>query len=172
MNFNFYLMKYTRIIKALSLASAIVLMLGSCRSRQQVSDTFAYYNFGTTLIDVSPSGMLTVRAWGNGPDEATSVEEAKKGAVSELIFKGFSTSSDYNARALVTEVNARERYAGYFDRFFAKGGEYRKFVREASSTDKSRARARSTARENHGVTVVIDRNALRQQLIDDGVLAR
>lgn len=165
-------MKYTRIIKALSLASAIVLMLGSCRSRQQVSDSFAGYDFGTTLVDVSPSGMLTVRTWGSGPDKASSIEEAKKNAVSELIFNGFATTSDYNARALVTEVNARERYAEYFDRFFAKGGEYRKFVREASSTDKSRIRSKSTARENHGVVVVIDRNALRRQLVDDGVLAR
>lgn len=151
-------------------ATAIGTGLVSCRSNKDVTGSLSYYNFGTTAISVLPSGLITMRAWGGGPDKARAIEEAMKNAVSDVIFKGVKGASGYAGQAIVTEVNARERYAEYFDLFFADGGEYKKFVTETSSKDKSRTRAKSDGRQNFGVTVTVDRNALKQQLRQDGII--
>lgn len=74
------------------------------------------------------------------------------------------------SQPIVTEVNACERYAAYFDRFFADGGEYKRFVKETSGSDMSRTKSKSDGRENFGVTVTVDRPALVRQLREDNVI--
>lgn len=151
------------------LAFAAVLLTG-CRGQQSVSNSYSYMGFGTTLMNISPSGTITVQAWGTGPNKTVAIEEAKKNALNEVLFKGFPTSNNYMADPLVYEVNARERYAEYFNRFFADGGEYAKFIKEASNTDNSRVEAKTNARDAYGVMLVVDRNALQRQLKQDGVI--
>lgn len=149
----------------------VMLILGSCRGNQNVSESVSYYNFGTSYVNASPSGIVTIRSWGSGPDKSQAIEEAKKNAVYDMIFKGIKGApKGYMSTALVNEVNARERYAEYFDRFFAKGGEYKKFVKETSGSDNSRVKSKSNGRENFGVTVNVDRPALQKQLREDGII--
>lgn len=159
-----------RTIRAAMALAVMMLLIVSCRSKQTIADSYSYTDFGTTLVNASPSGILTIRSWGSGPNKATAIEEAKKNAVSDVIFKGFRTSNSYQAQPVVTEVNARERYSDYFNRFFANGGEYKNFVKEASSTDNSRTESKSNGRVNYGITVTVDRNALQQQMRKDGIL--
>lgn len=147
-----------------------IICLAGCRSKQTIGDSYSYYNFKSTLISASPSGYITMRSWGSGPDKASAIKEAKKNAVSDVLFKGFDTSNDYLARPLIYEVNAREKYAQYFDRFFSDGGEYENFVVETSSTDGSRIESKSQGRHNYGITVTIDRNALKNQMRADGLI--
>lgn len=153
-----------------AIATLLIIIAASCRSNQTVSDSYAYNEFGTTLVNISPSGMVTVRSWGSGPNKSKAIIMAEQNAVTDVIFKGFPTSKSYMASALVNEVNARERYAQYFDRFLADGGEYKNFVKEASAKDNSRVKSKSNGRENWSVTVVVDRNSLRKRLVDDGIL--
>lgn len=162
-------MKLSKFIWVIGICATI--MLQGCRGSQRVADSMSYYNFDTTCVAVSPSGMLTLRAWGSGPDRDKAVTEAMKNAVSDVIFKGVKGGGkSYATQAIVTEVNARERYAEYFDRFFADNGEYKKFVNETSTQDKSRLEAKSNGRRNFGLTVDVDRNGLREQLRRDGVI--
>lgn len=152
-------------------ACSLILLLGSCRGNKNVSESLSYYDFGTSYVNASPSGMVTIRSWGSGPDKSQAIEEAKKNAVADMLFKGFKGApAGYMTQPIVTEVNARERYAEYFDRFFAKGGEYKKFVKETSGSDDSRTKSKSGGRENFGVTVTIDRPALAKQMREDGII--
>ncbi|MDE7334711.1 MAG: hypothetical protein K2N10_00170 [Muribaculaceae bacterium] len=164
-------MRFNKLI-AVAMVALTVSVLGSCRGHQTVADSYANYQFPTTCVNVSPTGSLTVRSWGNGHNKATAIEDAKRKALNELIFSGIKGSNNPLCKALVTEVNARERYAEYFDRFFANGGEYRKFVKETSATDDSRVKAKNNGRESYGVTLDIDRSALRSQLVNDGLLSK
>lgn len=156
----------------ISIASIVasVFLIG-CRSHQEVSETWSIYEFGTSYISASPSGEIVVRSWGSGTNKAQAIEAAMKNAVSDVIFKGVKGGNGYQCQPIVTEVNARERYAAYFDRFFANGGEYKKFVRETSNSDLSRTQSKSNQRENFGVNVSIDRPALLQQLRNDNVIS-
>lgn len=163
-------MKANRKNIAMLCLAALMVVLTGCRGKQTVANSLSYYNFDSTLVNVSPSGELTVRTWGSGPDRASAINEAMKNAVAEALFTGYPTSNSYMAKPIVLEVNARERYAPYFDRFFANGGEYAKFVREASTTDKSRVESKSNGRQNYSVTLLIDGNGLRSQMRNDGII--
>lgn len=145
--------------------------LTGCRSNKQVSSAFSSFNFQPAYVSSGADGNLVVRSWGTGSTKAEAVREAMKNAVNAVVFKGLSGCDSYQCQALVTEVNARQRYADYFDRFFATGGEYQKFVKEASKSDASRIESKSDSRQNYSVVVNVDRNSLRRQLTDDGIIS-
>lgn len=149
---------------------AAVLLMAGCRGHKEVSGTWSNYEFGTSYVNASPSGEVTLRSWGSGPNKSGAIEAAMKNAVNDVIFKGIKGGKGYMSQPIVTEVNARERYAAYFDRFFADGGEYKKFVKETSGSDMSRTKSKSDGRENFGVTVTVDRPALVRQLREDNVI--
>lgn len=156
----------------IALSAIAAVAFTGCRGSQKVSSSMSYYNFESSHVATSASGAVTMRAWGSGPDKSSALLEAMKNAVSDVIFKGVKGGSDYNCQPLVTEVNARERYAPYFDRFYANNGEFRKFVHETSNHDLSRIESKSLGRQNFGVTVTVDRPALRAQLIRDGIITK
>lgn len=156
----------------LAIAAIIALTVSSCRGKQTVTPSFSTFKFETSCLGTNADGSQTLRAYGNAADKAKAIEEAKKNAVYDVIFKGTQGGGTCNQPALVNEVNARERYAAYFDRFFANGGEYRNFVRESSTKDDSRIESKGTSRVNYGVVVDVDRPGLRRQLVSDGILSR
>ncbi len=160
-------------IKVKSAAACLIALsaiAGGCRGKQDISSTYSLFKFDTTCVGSNGDGSETLRAWGTGPSIDIAIEQAKKNAVNDVIFKGIKGEKGCNQNAIVTEVNARERYEEYFDRFFADGGEYSKFVTETSNKDKSRIKSKGNSRENYGVIVTIQRSALRDQLRRDGII--
>lgn len=113
-----------------------------------------------------------MKTWGKGPSKDKAVAQAMKNAVNDIIFKGVGNGNEYFNKPLVYEVNARERYAEYFDRFFADGGEYANFVNESSHKDGSRIKSKGASRENYAVVVEVNRSALRNQLLNDGIIKK
>lgn len=164
-----------KIRKLATLGASIIIcaMIAGCRSSQKVSSSYSNYQFATSLVSTSPSGQLTLRAWGSGPDKNSAIEEAMKNAVADVIFKGIKGGNgSYSTQPIVTEVNARERHAEYFDQFFATKGEYSNFVNETSNKDKSRTESKSAGRVNYGITVTVDRSALANKLAEDKIITR
>ena len=150
---------------------ALALMLGGCRSVTEASSDAAYANFKPQCLGVAMDGTQNLRVFGKGKGKAQAIEQAKKNAVSEVIFNGIQGSGDCNKRPLVNEVNARERYEDYFNAFFATGGAYTKYVR-LDENRTSRIKAQTDDLVQYGVTVRIDRAALRARLQDDGILPK
>ncbi len=164
-------MKTSVIVIAIAM-TAMTVSINGCRSQQEISSTYSTYQLKTTSLGITNSGIHTLRAWGKGATKAKAIEQAKKNAVYDIIFNGVSGGNSSDYKAIVTEVNARERYQEYFDRFFADGGEYQRFVTESSNEDKSRVKSKGDSRENYGVVVDVDRSALRRQLVEDGILVK
>lgn len=160
-------------IKTLSLAFLAVAMLGlgSCTNRTaKVVSAAAYTTPETVVTDTEHDGTVTLRVWGKGSTVADAIEQAKKNAVYDVIFNNIRGAGSAKSLALVNEVNARERYANYFDPFFADGGEYRKFVKEEKANEASRLESKGSAIYNYGILATVNLSALRSQLIKDGVL--
>lgn len=146
---------------------AFLLLIAGCATKN--AQTSVQYE--TECLGVEGDGSQTVRAWGLGRNKADAVEQAKKNAVSDVIFKGIRAGvAGCNMRPLVNEVNARERYEEYFDRFFMDGGEYTKFVSTADEKNRSKDASRNKVGARYGVTVRVLRNELRQQLKSDGII--
>jgi hypothetical protein len=125
----------------------------------------------TECISKEMDGSLTLRVWGTGRNKTDALEQAKKQAVYDVLFKGVTRgNTDYNMRPIMTEVNARQRYQDYFDIFFMDRGEYRKYI----SMEDKRAGSTRTRRNYRdvtvGTTVRVLVPQLRARLKEDGLL--
>ena len=125
----------------------------------------------TECISKEMDGSLTLRVWGTGRNRTDALEQAKKQAVYDVLFKGVTRgNTDYNMRPIMTEVNARQRYQDYFDIFFMDRGEYRKYI----SMEDKRAGSTRTRRNYRdvtvGTTVRVLVPQLRARLKEDGLL--
>jgi hypothetical protein len=125
----------------------------------------------TECISKEMDGSLTLRVWGTGRNKTDALEQAKKQAVYDVLFKGITRgNNDYNMRPIMTEVNARQRYQDYFDIFFMDRGEYRKYI----SMEDKRAGSTRTRRNYRdvtvGTTVRVLVPQLRARLKEDGLL--
>ena len=125
----------------------------------------------TECISKELDGSLTLRVWGTGRNKTDALEQAKKQAVYDVLFKGITRgNNDYNMRPIMTEVNARQRYQDYFDIFFMDRGEYRKYI----SMEDKRAGSTRTRRNYRDVTVSTTVRVLvpqlRARLKEDGLL--
>jgi hypothetical protein len=129
-------------------------------------------SYQTECISVEQDGSQTLRVFGKGRNRSDAIEQAKKDAVYEVLFKGvLKGNKGYNLRPVVTEVNARERYQDYFDIFFMDGGEYLKYVsmadRRLGSTKKVK---NSDTQVGYLVTVRVLIPELRVRLKQDGII--
>ncbi len=132
----------------------------------------ARVEFETQCLGVEEDGSQTLRAWGFGRKKKDAVEQAMKNAVRDVLFKGIKEGMDgCNMRPMITEVNARERYADYFNKFFADGGKYKSFVSlKDENKKKSRESVKSSLGTRWSVTVRILCPKLREQLIKDKII--
>ncbi len=158
-------------LKLSFLLVSLLLFVGSCRSNKEVSPAVSVTAMETISLGANSDGTIVVRAWGTGQNRSAAIAQAMRNAVHDVIFTGIKKGSNPGpaARPLVSEVNAEERYSNYFEPFFS-GNEYRKFVKEEGGSA-PRMKSEGLSREGYGVVLIIDRPALRNQLIKDGVLS-
>lgn len=144
--------------------------LSSCKTPTIISSDYSYANFQSECLGVELDGSQTLRVFGKGRDKADAIEQAKKNAVRDVLFKGINAGSgECSQRPLVTEVNAQERYSNYFNPFFKDKGAYQKFVK-LDEKRLSRIKSSNNTQENWGVVVTVDRAGLQQQLVNDNII--
>jgi hypothetical protein len=132
------------------------------------------YNFETECFGAELDGSITVKAWGNGRNRLDAVEQAKKSAVRDVIFKGIHNGkSDCSRSPILLEPNAQERHQEYFYGFFADNGPYKDFVsmKDERIFDKVK-RDKKKARESvtHGVVIRVLVYEIKKKLIEDGII--
>ena len=125
-------------------------------------------------MGVELDGSQTLKAWGNGRNRADAVEQAKKNAVRDVIFKGIlEGKQDCNQKPIVFEINAQEKYEDYFNAFFADGGEYKSFIslKDERIFDKiSRDKKKTSESVTNGIVVRVLRAELKKKLITDSII--
>lgn len=132
------------------------------------------YVFETECFGSELDGSITVKAWGNGRNKSDAVEQAKKNAIRDVIFKGIQNGkSDCSRAPLLLEPNAQQRYQDYFFGFFADNGEYKNYVslKDERIFDKVK-RDKKKARESvtNGLVVRILVYDIKKKLIKDGII--
>ncbi len=108
----------------------LIVCLWTFNSEAQRNSNIGKYNIEPECLGVEMDGSVTLRVWGTGRNRIDAVDQAKKIAVRDVLFKGIRKGNpDCNPRPLVPEVNAEMKYEDFFNRFFSdKGGDYKKFV--------------------------------------------
>lgn len=137
--------------------------------------TPSFYDYQTECLGVEGDGSQTLKAYGKGVNRVDAVEQAKKNAVRDVIFTAnFIGSNDCYPKPILLEVNAAEKYQDYFNAFFKDGGEFHHFISmgdERLSTKLFRSReSKNKEQVTYSVVVRIDRPALKEKLIKDGIL--
>ena len=148
-------------------ALLLSLTCGVCHAQRQNSGV---KEFEAECLGVEGDGSQTIRAYGFGKDKDDAVEQAQKNAVYAVIFKGITKGSGCNMKPLLTEVNAREKYEDYFDKFFKDDGPFEDFVSMADERMFGREDTRNALGRRYAVVVRVLRSELRMKLKEDGIL--
>lgn len=124
-------------------------------------------------LGVELDGSQTLRVSGYGRNRIDAKEQAEKNAVYAVIFDGIRDggSGGCNTRPLLTEVNARERYADYFNIFFTDGGEYSKYVSLKDTKRRSADRSKDKLGYSYIMTIRVLTAQLKARLKADNVIA-
>lgn len=154
--------------KQLLFALCAALCLAGCA--KEVS-TSSYYPSKTTYMNDEGDGSITVRAYGHGRNQKDARAQAAKNALRDVIFRGVTVPGNaLLSKPLVTTPNAEEKYQELFNAFFTDGGDYRRFVSSADSKVHSDNKEVNSVQVKEAVTVRVLRPALRQYLIEKGVI--
>lgn len=150
------------------IAATVLVALTSCGAKKSQ----AYYDYATKIIATELDGSYTLRAFGKGRNAADAYKEAQKQAVYDVLFNGVQSADSkvQPLRPVMLEVNAKDKYADYFNVFFADGGEFEKFCslkeRRWGTSNFKRTDAQSMAE----VTVCVFRAKLIEKLKADNIL--
>ncbi len=149
--------------------AAACMMLGTLTGHAQRTAT--YQKQAIECLGVEGDGSQTVRVTGTGRNKADAVEQAKKDAVMAVIFTGIRGGlKGCDARPLISEMDARDKYAEYFDIFFMDKGEYSKYVSLEDRKIRSNSKSTNKLFKNYRVTIRVLRSELRARLKADGLL--
>ena len=154
-------------IKKSFLLSLLLLLSGSAFAQMNAPN----YGLQVECLGVEMDGSQTLRSLGTGRNKRDAVEQAKKNAVAAVLFNGIrGGQAGCDMRPLVPEVNAREKYAEYFNIFFADGGEYLNYVSMADRRLHSNQSTTTKLQRSFRITVRVLRSELKARLLADGVL--
>ncbi len=158
-----------QIFKELPLILLCFWGITSCRT--SIPSTHVFNNYQTECLGVELDGSQTLRVWGKGKNKADAIEQAKKNAVRDVLFKGITSGSgECEQRPLLTEVNAQERYQYYFNVFFKDGGDYKNYISLSDKKSGSNIGADESSQSIYGVVVRVLRSELKQRLITDQII--
>lgn len=161
-------MKSKRILMVI--ASVALLMTG-CKTPTVIDSVYSTTPFEIECLGTDMDGTQTLRSWGKGKNKAQAIENARKKAVEAVLFDGvIKGDKGCDQRPVIGGANAHEKNQVYFNRFFADGGEYRQYTSMEDEKRTSRIKSSDKSIENWSVVVRVDRAALRQRMIDDGII--
>ena len=128
------------------------------------------------VVNVELDGSVTIQVSGQGRYQKDAMDQARKNAVYNVVFKGMKME-DQNSiivKPLIYEVNAAEKYASFFNSFFADGGDYVNFVtmhdrRVGTST---KTKNKKDKQVGWTTTVRVLRPQLEAFLIERGIIKK
>lgn len=158
-------------ITLVSLLLISPLYFTSCNPQKKIAGNYTYK---TECMGQEGDGSQTVKAYGNGRNYFDACTQAKKNAVNDVLFKGIIDGRPgCDMKPVVPEVNAREKYEDYFNKFFADGGEFLNFVNlkdERIWKKLSRDRKGGTGSVSHSYIIRVLRPELKAKMKADGIL--
>jgi len=132
------------------------------------------YNYEIEPAGVGQDGTKVFKVWGVGKDVNEAVMKAKQDAVAACIFKGLpGGEGSAPTPPIITEPNAEDKYADYFEKFFEVGGKYLQYIVVSTDGDPS-GQDRLKLKKGYKVAIYVQvaYDALRKQLEADKIARR
>lgn len=164
-------MRIQSTITLVSLLAASTIHFTSCDPQKKIAGNYTYE---TECMGVEMDGSQTLKAWGSGRNRWDAVDQAKKNAIRDVLFKGIRHGkTECEVKPVIFEVNAQEKYEDYFNKFFADGGEYKNYVsmKDESIMPKiTKDRKGAGSEVTEGVIVRVLRADLKKKMMADKIL--
>ena len=143
---------------------SLALTTSSCASQQQV------FGYEMTCLGVGSEGSNLLKVYSYGKTYDKSVEQAKHDAVHGILFKGIVGSNGCANQPAMVKPQEQVANQAFLDEFFKKG-EYLRFVNISNDGSVSGAdRLKVGSMYKIGVTVSVQKDALRKYLEQAGVI--
>jgi hypothetical protein len=153
--------------------ASIFVTAGANAQRGQKKNAGAY-TYPTECIGVELDGSQTLKAWGEGKNRKDAVEQARKNAVRDVLFKGILNGKEgCNVKPVLPEVNVQDKNEDYFFKFFADEGPYKEFVNNQDESlwpKIAKDKKKNGSEVTEGVIVRVLRSQLKQKMITDKIL--
>lgn len=128
------------------------------------------YEIAPVGVGTQGSALIKVYCYAKKVDKA--IELAKPNAVHGVLFKGIVGGKGVSAQPALVKPEVYEANKDFFDEFF-DNGTYHQFVSLSSDgTISPKDRVKVGKLYKIGITVSVNKDALRQYLVDKGVLKK
>lgn len=171
-------MKTVRLLFIALAAMVFAMPMAEAQAKYKKKERKAHYNsqynYEVEIQGVGQDGTKVMKVWGYGKKVEDAIIEAKMNAVAAAIFKGIPGGNGAAATpAIITDSNASEKHADYFDTFFSPGGKFLQYI--ALTTDgMPSGQDRLKIKDGYKVAIYVQimYDSLRKQLETDGVARR
>lgn len=159
--------------RILSLLSICILIgMSSCKSTP-VNTMSSFYSKNVECVgsDIYGNEVIQTKVLAKSKKEA--MLKAQDKALETILFSGIiDGSKDCSIKPLLGGANVAENNKTYFDSFFKKNGQFKKFVNVQNTTSTSVEVRNGVKYEMYSVEVKVMRKALENKLIKDNILIK
>lgn len=150
----------------------VSLLVISCKTPEKSRNTqSAYLNFEVQFINEESNGVELYKLFVPGNSKNQSVKQAKLELIKTILFKGVSGSPD--PRPIITEVNASEKYKGYFNQFLSDDGPFVNFITLHNGDQINQNDILKTGnRKIMGIELLINKMKLRETLESANIIKK
>jgi hypothetical protein len=131
------------------------------------------WRYELECVGVGTQGSYLVKVWSYSKNAKVANEQSKKNAVHGIVFKGYAGSGQKcpSQRALTTQVGVEDQFESFFNKFFADGGDYMKYVSISGDGIPKAGDVQKVGKEYKvGIIVSVMKDALRKDLEAAGVI--
>jgi hypothetical protein len=140
----------------------------------QKNNNTGQISFESECLGIELGGFVTLRVWGNGKNAKSSVEQAKRNALRDVLFKGIKNGSpECNSLPIVINQSIQFSHEEYFDDFFSENGPYKDYadlIDERGVEKLNRKKMKNGSTKTFSVIVRVNRRGLKSRLEKDGIL--
>ena len=150
------------------IAAFAMICLASCGTKSSQ----AYYDAPSQLLSANYDGTFVIRTQVRARNAAIAFTDAQRKVVQEVIFDGIQSahSGTEGLKPLCFDKNAKEKHEDYFRVFFQDNGPWKKYVDLRDKRTTTTRYQRDGRQMIETVTVSIDRAALKDRLVADGII--
>lgn len=163
-----------KITIVLTLLMSLPMMALPCKKADKETAQMRYEL--QAAVGQAPEGSAMVRVWTYSKKAQVAKEQAGKNAVHGILFKGYPSLNHGNTRivgreAMISDASIWDTQAAYWQEFFKDGGRYQRYVSYiANGTPDFRTKVNKEYKI--GIVVIVQVDALRKQLQEDGILPK
>ena len=148
----------------------------SAQKKRKLDKDTEKWRYEIECAGVGVQGTYLVKVWTYSESPKLAIEQAKKNAVHAIIFRGFSggTGRCPSQLPLSRNPNLEKEKEGFFKDFFSDGGKYRKFATVSNDGAINAGDIQKLSKNEYkiGVVVSVQKDALRKDLEDAGILKK